>query len=173
MGRLAASLSRLRQYPSSQCSMSTGSGPSPPNPALQSSQPHIPVPAAPGSTIRRRARAPSGGQPAAPAPVLVSPPPAMAFYPQAPTATPHSSAHIRPVAIRPVHVAPGGPPPAPQPQPPMIPILCMNIIPVTPPAPFTGERRDWPRFYREAVQYDTELRTNGHLHDGARVRALP
>jgi hypothetical protein len=51
-------------------------------------------------------------------------------------------------------------------------MMGLNMIPVTPPSMFTGERRDWPRFEREATQYDSELQTNGYLQDGARIRAL-
>ena len=55
---------------------------------------------------------------------------------------------------------------------PMMTLFGLNNVTVDPPSYFTGERRDWTRFHREAMQYDLELRTNGYMHDGARVRAL-
>jgi hypothetical protein len=91
---------------------------------------------------------------------------------QAPAAQPPQpgmfpETHIRPVAIRPVGVAPAPPAMAGAPI-----MIGLNMVPVAPPTPFTGERRDWPRFQREALQYDKELSTNGHLQQGARIRAL-
>ena len=91
-------------------------------------------------------------------------------YPSPPA--PGAGVHIRPVAIRPIGMESGGPPPAPAQSAPSFVALNFNPIPVVPPKGFTGEKRDWRRFRREALQYDMDMRSNGAVSEAQRVRIL-
>ena len=64
------------------------------------------------------------------------------------------------------------PPPAPVTTAPMLVNPLMLSLPIDRPTKFSGQRRDWRKFWREFEKYDRDLQTCGAVGEATRLRAL-